>query len=57
LGRKGKFRERKRSNRRIQEGISARYGRCSETRMRGRNISKERAAREIYSKEIIWVVR
>jgi len=32
LGRKGEFKERKRSNQRIQEGILARYRRCGETK-------------------------
>jgi len=56
LGRKKESQECKRSDQRIREGIPARYERCSETRMQGRNISKGRAAREIYGKEIIWVV-
>jgi len=57
LRRKRESKECKRSNQRIQEEILARYRRCSKTRTQGRNILKERAAREIYSKEIIWVVR
>jgi len=38
LGRKGEFKEYKRNNQRIQEGISTRYGRHSETRIRERNV-------------------
>jgi len=57
LGRKRKFKECKGSNRRIQEGISARHKRCGMVRTQGRNIQKGRITREIHSKEIIWMVR
>jgi len=56
LGRKREFKECKGSNSRIQEEISARHGRCSMARTQGRNIQKGRITREIYSKEIIWIV-
>jgi len=38
LGRKGKFKEYKRNDQRIQEGISTRYGRRGKTRMQERNV-------------------
>jgi len=38
LGRKEEFKKCKRNDQRIQEGISIRYGRRSETRMQERNI-------------------
>jgi len=57
LGKKGELEECTRSNQRIQEGILARYGRCGKTRMRGRDVQKERIARKIYSKKTIWIVR
>jgi len=57
LGRKREFKKCKESNSRIQEGISARHGRCSKTRMQGRNVQKGRITREIHGKKIIWMVR
>ena len=35
----------------------ARYGRCGKTRMRRRNILARRITREVYSKNVIWMVR
>ena len=53
LGRKGEFEEHKRSDQRIQERISARYGRHGKTRMRRNNVQTRRIAGKIYGKEII----
>jgi len=57
LGRKREFRECKRSDQRIRERVSARYGRCDTTRARRRNVPTGRITGKIYGKEIIWVVR
>jgi len=53
LGRKGEFRECKRSNRRIQKRISARHERCGAARAGRGNVLTERIARKIYGKKII----
>jgi len=57
MGRKGEFKECRRSGQRIQERIPTRYGRCSKTGIRRRNVPTGRIAGKIYGKEIIWVVR
>jgi len=53
LGRKREFEERKRGDQRIRKGISARYGRCGMTRMRGDDIQTRGVARKIHSKNAI----
>jgi len=57
MGRKGKFKERTRSNQRIREGVSKGYGRRGAVRAQRRNILTGRIARKIYGKEIIRMVR
>jgi len=57
LGRKGEFRECKRSDQRIQKGISERHGRCSVARAQRRNILTGRTTREVHGKDAIWMVR
>jgi len=57
IGRKEKFKECTRSSQRIRERIPMRYGRCSKTGIRRRNVLTWRIAGKIYSKEIIWVVK
>jgi len=57
LGRKGEFRKRKRSNRRIRERVSARHRRCGAARMRGNDVQAWRTSREVYGEDAIWVVR
>jgi len=53
LGRKGEFRERKRSDQRIRKRILERHRRCGVARVRRRNILTGRIARKIYGKEVI----
>jgi len=57
LGEKRKFEECKGSDQRIQERVLTRPRRYGKTRAQGRNIQKERIARKIYGKKIIWMVR
>ena len=57
LGRKGEFRECKRSDRRIRERVLARHERCGVARTRGNDIQAWRTSREVYSEDTIWVVR
>ena len=56
LGRKGEFRERKRSDRKIQERVSARHRRCSTARTRGNDVQAWRTSREVYGEDAIQVV-
>jgi len=53
LGRKREFEECTRSNRRIREGISARYGRCGVTRTRENNVQVWGVTREVHSEDVI----
>jgi len=34
-----------------------RYGKCGKTKTQKRNIQKRRAAKKIYSKKTIWIIR
>ena len=56
LGRKGEFRERKRSNWRIRERISAGYGGCGMARVWRRNIPTRRTSRKVHGEEVAWIV-
>jgi len=56
LGRKGEFREHKRSNQRIREGISTRYGRCGMARAQRKYVPKKRTTRKVHGKDAIRVV-
>jgi len=53
LGRKGEFRECKRSNQRIQKRISERHRRRSMARARRRNIPTGRTTREVHGENAI----
>ena len=57
MGRKGEFRECKRSNQRIREGILARHGGCGATRARKRYVLMKRTTRKVHGEDAIWVVR
>jgi len=57
LGRKGEFRERERSGRRIREEILARHGRCGTARMRGNDIQAGGVTREVHSEDVVQMVR
>jgi len=57
LGRKGEFRECKRSDQRIREGILTRYRRRGAARTQKRNVPTGRTARKIHGKEVIRMVR
>jgi len=57
LGRKGEFRERKRSDQRIRKGILKRHGRCGTARTRGNDVQAWRITREVHNEDVIWIVR
>jgi len=57
MGKKGEFEECARSNQRIQKRVSTEYGRCSATRAQRRDVPTRRTTREVYSKEVVWIVR
>ena len=57
LGRKGEFKECKKSNQRIWERILTRPERCGKAGTRKENIWERRITREIYGKKTIQMVR
>ena len=57
MGRKGEFREHKKSDQRIQKEISERHRKCSTTRPQRRNVPTGRTTRKVHGENVIWMVR
>jgi len=53
LGRKGEFREHKKSDQRIQKEISERHRKCSTTRPQRRNVPTGRTTRKVHGENVI----